>query len=241
MGRQCHKGGRWWDSIQETGVKLNPWAVGVGKKRSLPISSWSCGPDRWKVHAVSLWAVWFQGAQSSLEPRLWGVSVSMARANPLRHMLLLSAHGVYCFLSNYFRNLWFHLLPRQGVSFHYLKVVVFMNGDKHLVGRSFSSWSFWFEFHYFSCLPGEGKNTLSKHSFPFSGFPDRCTIRYQHVCSWLHLPRIPMTGGSGGDHGAPRAGGGGEESFLSVWEGAIQSLVPTAFSLPLPLGWERRW
>ena len=32
-----------------------------------------------------------------------------------------------------------------------------MNWDKHLVGRSFISWSFQFEFHYFFCLPGEGK------------------------------------------------------------------------------------
>ena len=41
--------------------------------------------------------------------------------------------------------------------FYYLDVAVFMNWDKHLVGRSFISWSFQFEFHYFFCLPGEGK------------------------------------------------------------------------------------
>lgn len=46
--------------------------------------------------------------------------------------------------------------PNREVFFHYLKVVVFKNWDKHLVGRSFISWSFQFEFHYFSCLPGEG-------------------------------------------------------------------------------------
>ena len=33
--------------------------------------------------------------------------------------------------------------------FYYLEVVVFMNWDKYLVGRSFISWSFQFEFHYF--------------------------------------------------------------------------------------------
>ena len=61
--------------------------------------------------------------------------------------------------------------------FYYLDVAVFMNWDKHLVGRSFISWSFQFEFHYFFCLPGEGKNIFSKHSVPFSSFPDRCIIR----------------------------------------------------------------
>lgn len=34
----------------------------------------------------------------------------------------------------------------------------------------FFTWSFQFEFHYFSCLPGEGENTPFKHSFPFFFF-----------------------------------------------------------------------
>lgn len=79
----------------------------------------------------------------------------------LLDMHLLSAHRVCRFLSNCFRNMWSHLLPQQGVFFHYLKIVVYMNWDKHLVGRSFISWPFQFEFYYFCCLPGEGKNILS--------------------------------------------------------------------------------
>lgn len=38
-----------------------------------------------------------------------------------------------------FRTMWFHLLPQRGVVFHYLQIVVFMDWDKHLVGRSFFS------------------------------------------------------------------------------------------------------
>lgn len=74
------------------------------------------------------------------------------------------------------RAMWFHLLPQQGVVFHYFQIVVFMSRDKHPVGRSFITWSFQSEFHYFSSLPGEGENIPSKHSFPFPGFPERCAI-----------------------------------------------------------------
>lgn len=87
-----------------------------------------------------------------------------------------------------------------------------MNWDKHLVGRSFISCSFQFEFHYFSCLPGEGKNILCKHSLSFSSFPDRCMIRKQHLCSWLHIPGTPIAGSSVGDNGA-RGEGAGESIF----------------------------
>lgn len=50
---------------------------------------------------------------------------------------LSSAPWVFRSLSNW--TMWFHLLPQRGVVFHYLQIVVFMDWDKHLVGRSFFS------------------------------------------------------------------------------------------------------
>lgn len=104
----------------------------------------------------------------------------------LRGMHSLPAHGVRCFLSNCQKH-WSPLLPQHGVFSHYLKIVVFVNWDKHLVGRTFTSWSFQFEFCDFSCLPGVGKkdflNTATSSGFPDRGAPsENSTCAARSIC-----------------------------------------------------------
>lgn len=149
----------------------------------------------------------------------------------LLDMHLLSAHWVCRSLSNCFRNVWSHLLPQRGVFFHYLKIVVYMNWDKHLVGRSFISWPFQFEFYYFCCLPGEGKNILSPRQMnhqitaPLQLVASAWNINCRQFWWWpWHL----------------RGGGGGFLKYRSpsVWAGAIQRWVPTPLLLSLLPGWE---
>ena len=166
------------DRVCRAALKKRKWSeilrVGVQEwKRTSPYPTEACGLDRRSMCSPDGWCD-LRG--SSLSQSLvcewgtlcWPCLTCICCLFPefaVFSQTVSEACGSICFPN------------REVFFFYYLEVVVFMNWDKYLVGRSFISWSFQFEFHYFSCLPGEGKNIFSKHSVPFSSFPDRCIMR----------------------------------------------------------------